>query len=227
MIVDRSTIEKVRFGACKQLWLPVTRGPIGERKSCPVRYGAAYHLQPAPFARGEETITISEPPVRISLAAMTEKDAKAQGHATLQTALRSWGAKYGDATPTREAWKIVFLPGDRSEFYEQRQPRLLNRKMGGARDYTRLPEQGVAGEGAALEEDELKPYVEDAEKLLELRRLVRRARRLRLPLEERLLLLEQDARANHVDISAELRVCKQRIERAEALNATYVRSHPV
>jgi hypothetical protein len=128
-------------------WLPVTRGPSGERQGCPFERGQCVPLQARPGVKGER-ITIID--VKLTtLGLMTDADATQQGYlGGLRGARAAWEAAYGTWSVDRECWALRFARGDHSAFYASHSEKYLRAKMGGGRSYTTDPARGVRGEGA-------------------------------------------------------------------------------
>lgn len=142
------------------MWMPVTRGSLGERQPCPFEVGQCVPLHPKPGVKGTR-ITVTSFSLT-TLGMMTDSDATHQGYVGgLCGARAAWEESYGPWREDREAWAIQFNLGDHSKIYADHAEKYLRAKMGGARPYTTLPGQGVRGEGAVPSAD-IEPMAERA-----------------------------------------------------------------
>lgn len=144
MIVSEEEVALVKRGKRRELWLPVERGSMGQRKACPLELHQVVPLQTRPFEKGVK-ISIHEAPVLTTLGYMTLDSARRQGYLNLTDARMHWERSYGRWSEDREAWAVQFVLGDFTRFFQSEPERYLRAKMGGARAYTTRPEEAVGG----------------------------------------------------------------------------------
>jgi hypothetical protein len=148
MIAPQAEIDLVNGKKRDLMLLPVEYGPGGERRPCPIEQHALVSLQPALFVKGTKiTITKIE---RREIDELTDTDARHLGFPDIQRALEVFRRQY-DACG-KEVWAAAFVLGNRTAFIRMHRERYLKAKGAGL---TFDPHQGVRGEPAVTEEEQL------------------------------------------------------------------------
>lgn len=146
MIVTEEELERVNAGEQTQLWRPVTRGTLKQRRGAPVREETCVSLQLAPFRKGTKVTIPQKGIVLRTFEPFTKTDARALGHHSVLSATAAWKRSYGPPTPETEVWAIQIILGDHSDIYRDHAEQYLRAKMGGGRDYTPDPKRAIGGE---------------------------------------------------------------------------------
>jgi hypothetical protein len=79
---------------------------------CRYKPNHAYKVQPGRGQRGEDTITVVEPPRRERLGDLSLKDARREGFRNVKEFERYWKELHGAYDPDEEVWVISFIRGD-------------------------------------------------------------------------------------------------------------------
>jgi hypothetical protein len=147
VIVPQSEINLINGKMRRRMMrVPVRYREDGSREPSPVAKGRAYKLQRRRGVKSDATITVTSVE-RQKLGAISERDARREGYASIQGALQAWGAQHGDAHPDRLVWVIEFVRGDLSEQYEAARPLLLARTG----NYTHSPSLAVSAEPEVID----------------------------------------------------------------------------
>jgi len=147
MIVPEHEIELVNDGKRTLMLLPVGRGNGGEKLPCPIRAKACISLQPRPFVKGTKiTVTTVE---EWHSGDLTDTDGRRLGYPDLPRALAAFQHQHGIQ---ENVWRVMFVLGDRTNFYFRHSERYLKRKGTGL---TYDPDLAVHGEPAVTEEESL------------------------------------------------------------------------
>lgn len=110
-MIFKYTFQQVLEGSQTQ-----TRRPIRQRQRYAYAAGNTYAVQTASNKPGGARIRV----VRVReqlLGAVTEDEAKAEGHDDLAAFRRAWAAQYGGFDPAEEVWVVEFrlVEADRTE----------------------------------------------------------------------------------------------------------------
>jgi hypothetical protein len=181
VIVSQFTLDRVKRGVQRKVWLPVEHGMSGEILPCSLEQDEQYSLQPAAFTDGI-WVTVDRVERR-RFDSLTAADARGIG-LRLDAVLAAWRHEHGDTTPDLEVDVVAFTLGAQAAQRREMSERYLNAKLGGARDYTTDPAKAVRGEGAVLEPTELHVLAHEAKDRHHLRGLS--------PVEDRIAALERD-----------------------------------
>lgn len=108
MIFRPELVELIKSGRKTQTRRPVKRG----ERECRYKPNHAYKVQPGRGQRGEDVITVVEPPRRERLGALSLKGARREGFRNVQEFERYWKDLHGAYDPDEEVWVISFVRGD-------------------------------------------------------------------------------------------------------------------
>jgi hypothetical protein len=153
MIVRPDQLEAIRAGKKTRVRFWVAKG----ERECTYKPNRSYGVRSSWIAPADQRVTVTQVR-RERLGEATHRDAKREGHRTVQELHAEWGRELD-----REMWVILFVLGDQTD-----RPRLLAARSGTSLgDYTEIPSRAMRGEPEAVPDAAQKAITAKARKRYE------------------------------------------------------------